>query len=473
LINGTISRWRVQAARVRLTADGWRAKRMGFSNDPFTPAQTRIDAEDVIAREQPNGDVLISARRNRLIVEERLPVPVSRRQLIQKEEEVENRWVLGIDNDDRDGLFVGRNLKPISFGTNTELNLQPQFMLQRAIDGGTDSDGDLGDLFGLEAKLSGDYNGYKLNARADISSFSDKDFLDNSRFWGSFSRNVNLGPLGEVRANLFGTYRYKTWNGSLGSSNIQAAYGAFAEKRGEWQDGATLHSYMIRGAIGDYYAERFDSNRMLRAGRGSLFGSLTSTIPLVVGETAELTPLAAYRYSPVAIVPGLSLNTNINSTLAMYGGGDHQESISFSGGPTITLGTFSKPFLDFTQITVVGGGTLRNGASPFKFDRIVDFGTLGFGVTQQLVGPLVLSTGVNLNVDPGSDYYGEVIDSSLELRWQRRSYDVGFYLNPYKGVGGVRFRLNDFDFGGTGVPFVPYTPANWFLDRTDQDGPPL
>ena len=86
---------------------------MGFSNDPFTPAQTRIDAEDVIAREQANGDVLISARRNRLIIEEQLPIPVTRRQLIQKEEEVENRWVFGIDNKDRDGFFVGRNLKPI------------------------------------------------------------------------------------------------------------------------------------------------------------------------------------------------------------------------------------------------------------------------------------------------------------------------------------------------------------------------
>ena len=106
LINGSISRWRVQADRITLEANGWRAERMGFSNDPFTPAQTRIDAEGVIARDQPNGDLLISARRNRLIVEDSLPIPVSRRQLIQKEEEVENRWVLGIDNDDRDGLFL-------------------------------------------------------------------------------------------------------------------------------------------------------------------------------------------------------------------------------------------------------------------------------------------------------------------------------------------------------------------------------
>ena len=92
-LTGTISRWRVQASKILITADGWEADRMGFSNDPFTPAQTRIDAEDVIAREQANGDVLISARRNRLIVEERLPIPVTRRQLIQKEVEVPRQQV--------------------------------------------------------------------------------------------------------------------------------------------------------------------------------------------------------------------------------------------------------------------------------------------------------------------------------------------------------------------------------------------
>ena len=206
---------------------------------------------------------------------------------------------------------------------------------------------------------------------------------------------------------------------------------------------------------------------MLRSGRGSVFGSLTSTFPLLSGEPAELTPQAAFRYSSVPIVPGVSLNTNINSTLAVYGVGDYQKTLSFSGGPTVTLGTFSKPFLDFTQFTVIGGGTLRSGASPFEFDRAVDFGSLGFGLTQQIVGPLVISTGVKVNVDPGSKYYGDVINSNIEFRWQRRSYDIGVYFNPYEGIGGVRFRLNDFDFTGTGVPFVPYNPMRVDLDDSD------
>ena len=466
-LNGTISRWRVQASKILITADGWEADRMGFSNDPFTPAQTRIDAEDVIAREQANGDVLISARRNRLIVEERLPIPVTRRQLIQKEEEVENRFVVGIDNRDRDGLFVGRNLKPLTIGTSTELSVQPQFMVQRAIDGDFNS---AADLFGLDAKLRGRYGNYKLNGDADISSFDPADILNSSRYWGSFGRDIDMGGLGVLTTNLFGAYRYRTWNGSLGETDINAAYGVYAQTKGSWSTGEVDHDYLIRGAIGDYDADRFNSNRRLRSGRGSLFASVTSKIPLLKGKTAELIPTAAYHYSPVPIVPGLSLNTNVNTSIAVYGDGRHQENLSLSGGPTITLGTFSKPFLDFTQISIVGSGSLKNGDSPFAFDRNVDLATLGVGLTQQIVGPVVLSTGVSYNVDPGSKFYGSTVNSNIELRWQRRSYDVGVYFNPYKGIGGVRVRLNDFDFKGTGVPFVPYTPTNW-METTDADRP--
>ena len=97
-------------------------------------------------------------------------------------------------------------------------------------------------------------------------------------------------------------------------------------------------------------------------------------------------------------------------------------------------------------------------------------GTLGIGITQQIAGPLVLNAGIGLNVDPASEYYGDVIDSNIELRWQKRSYEFGFYFNPYEGIGGFRFRLHDFDFKGTGVPFVPYTPTNW-METTNADRP--
>jgi hypothetical protein len=69
----------------------------------------------------------------------------------------------------------------------------------------------------------------------------------------------------------------------------------------------------------------------------------------------------------------------------------------------------------------------------------------------------VFSGGVGINVDPNSGTYGGVTNSYLEFRWQRRSYEIGVFYSPYDGLGGLRVKLNDFNFGGTGLPFVPYS----------------
>ncbi|MFL0784173.1 MAG: DUF3769 domain-containing protein, partial [Prochlorococcus sp.] len=145
-----------------------------------------------------------------------------------------------------------------------------------------------------------------------------------------------------------------------------------------------------------------------------------------------------------------------------------QKTITISAGPTLTLGTFSKPFLDYTRLSFSGSATLKSGNdSPFEFDQAIDLGTFGIGLTQQIAGPLVINAGVGLNVDRASPYYGDVVNSNIEISWKRRSYDFGFYFNPYKGIGGFRFRLNDFNFTGTGVPFVPYSPDNQ-LDQLEE-----
>ena len=81
------------------------------------------------------------------------------------------------------------------------------------------------------------------------------------------------------------------------------------------------------------------------------------------------------------------------------------------------------------------------------------------------MGPLVFNGGVGLNVDPGSGNYGEVTGSYLEVRWQRRSYEVGIFYSPYDGLGGLRVRLNDLNFSGPGVPFVPLTPSQAIEQR--------
>ena len=155
----------------------------------------------------------------------------------------------------------------------------------------------------------------------------------------------------------------------------------------------------------------------------------------------------------------------MSTRLDFYGDGTRQLDLSLSGGPTLTLGRFEKNFFDFTELTISGGGTLQQGESPFSFDRNVDLATLGIGLRQQLVGPLLISGGLGVNVDPSSPYYGDFTNAYGELVWSRRGYEFAIYYSPYEQVGGVRVKLNDFNYQGTGLPFVPYTPTDFTKKR--------
>ena len=480
LVKGTISRWRLQAGRLRFTPTTFSGDRVAFTNDPFTPAQAWMDSENVVGTLQANGDTVIRAERNTLLLEDRLPIPVTRTTRIKKQEEVENRWVLGYDKQDRDGYFLGRNIDA-RIGQRGRLTLQPQFMAQRAINGETNSyplpgepqgsatvsqPAKTSDLFGLEAILEQPIGSANLLANLDISTFNPDNIADGTRSFGNLKVPVTLPILGESTARLFGAYRFRTWNGTLGEETVYAAAGLSLEHTGvlpQW--GRLSSNYFWRTGFGNFKANVFDSRDVAALWRYNAIGSLNFGLPLWTGKAAPSTPSQALANSAVPIVPGLNLNANVLGTVAYFGDGTNQNTISLSGGPTLTLGHFIKPFLDYTQITVTGGGTLRQGLSPLAFDRAVDLSTLGIGLTQQLVGPLLFNGGIGFNIDPNSGAYGGVVASYVELRWQRRAYEIGIFYSPYDGLGGVRVKLNDFNFQGPGRPFVPYNPAQMPLQR--------
>jgi hypothetical protein len=480
LVKGSLSRWRLQAGRIRFTPTTLSGDRIAFSNDPFTPAQAWLDSENVVATLQPNGDTVIQARRNTLLLEDRLPIPVSRTTRIQKQEEVENRWVLGNDREDRDGFFIGRDFE-FRIGQRGALTVQPQFLVQRAFNDETDSyplpgqpqgfpavrqPAKTGDLFGLEVNLNQPIGRWDLAANLDISTFNPDNIADGTRSFGELSVPLTLPLLGTTTARLFGAYRFRTWNGSLGEEDVYAAGGISLENTGALPMWGRLSSnYYWRTGVGNFKANVFDSRELAALWRYNAIGSLNASLPLWTGKPAPATATAGLQNTAVPIVPGLSLNANLLGTVAYFGDGTNQNTLTLSGGPTLTLGRFVKPFLDYTQLTITGAGTLRQGLSPLAFDRAVDLGTLGIGLTQQLVGPLVFNGGIGVNVDPGSEFYGDVVSSYVELRWQRRAYEISVFYSPYDGLGGVRVKLNDFNFKGPGVPFVPLQPSQVPLQR--------
>ncbi len=471
LIDGSITKWRVQAEKVIINQNSWNSDKMSFSNDPYTPSQTRIEAYGVTAFEENDGSILIKSRRNRLILDERLSIPIIRSRRFKKKDDVENLWVFGFDERDRDGFFVGRHLRPVEIGNYYTLFLQPQFNFQRSLLGKTNSyvgrkdnlnaepvtqTAYASDLFGLKSELIGNSFGFKVDLNSEITSFNLDNISNASRYWGGLEKQAILPWIGNVSTRFFGSYRYRAWNGSLGETDIYSAYGAFLDKRGLLNLGRFNSNYLVRAGLGKYRADLFDSINEDDLWRANFYGSVNSNYPIWSGTKSALGDEALLRYSPQVVIPGLSINTNLRTSLSVYEGGKSLQTLTFSGGPSLTLGTFTKPYLDYTRLSITGSSTFKQGSSPFDFDQAVDLTTLGFGLTQQIAGALVLNTGFEMNVDSDSRYYGEVINSKIELRWQRRSYDLALYMNPQAREGGFTIRLNDFDFRGTGVPFVPY-----------------
>ena len=477
-VRGTISRWRIQARLLRFTPTTISGDRISFTNDPFTPAQVWMDSSNVLITFRPKVTE-IKAARNRLRFEDRLPIAVTRKTKL-KQEEIETKPAVGYDQTDRDGVFVGYRF-PVRFGDRLKLNLEPQFMAERAINGTTNvyplpgqpvaspavaQPATTADLFGLSARLSGPLAGFESQANLEMTTFNPENIPDGTRSWGDLRRSVKLPLIGSSTWRLFGAYRYRIWNGTLGEQDVYSAVGTSLEKQGimkRW--GKLSSSYYWRIGTGNYQSNPVNSVELLSVTQGTAISSLNFSYPLWVGKPAAATPLEGLQNTPELIVPGLKLDANVLGTLAYYSTGTNQNTVTLSGGPTLTLGHFVKPFLDYTRLTIVGSGTLRQGLSPLGFEQAVDLGTIGIGLTQQIAGPFVFSGGIGYNIDPNSTGYGNVTGSYVELRWQRRAYDIGIYYSPYQGIGGIRIRLNDFNFRGTGVPYVPYDPARAVLDR--------
>ena len=145
--------------------------------------------------------------------------------------------------------------------------------------------------------------------------------------------------------------------------------------------GPISNNLFWRAGIGNFQGTDFSTVNLADLWRASFYGSINSRLPLWSGKPLNPGSEAATRFSPVPVVPGLVLNTNLNTNLAYYGNGNQQQLFSVSGGPTLTLGHLQKNWFDYTQISVAAGGTLRQGL-PQRIDVLRHFQVNGLGIGQ-------------------------------------------------------------------------------------------
>ncbi len=449
---GEINNWRFKSDLIIIQENGWKSNRIDFTNDPFDPHQISFESIDVIAKEGDDGVLLITSSKTNLILDNRNKFSLGKRIFGGKKRE-KNQFELMFDSKDRDGLFVTRISEVTKINDNMKIEFQPQFLINRALIGKTNSYDnkdnksiDFLDLLGLNIKLNAKYRDWTYDSVNDLSTFNSTRFFSGVRHSSNLKKYFKMPVLDDASFNIFATYRSRAWNGTIGETEIKSAYGGFIEKNNYFTSGEIKNNLNLRLGTGKYEAEKLDSNKNISLWRSSIFASLDSEYQIWKRDKKNHSYNEDMQLSPVLIYPELLLRTNINSGYFIYEDGRDQGFIKFSFGPEIRLGSLEKKFLDYTKLSVMPGIKIKSGNSPFKFDNAVDLKTLNISFMQQIYGPLMFDIVSDMNIDANSENYGEYFDTKLGLLWHKRAYEFGIYYHPDNEAGGLYFRINGFDF---------------------------
>ncbi len=76
------------------------------------------------------------------------------------------------------------------------------------------------------------------------------------------------------------------------------------------------------------------------------------------------------------------------------------------------------------------------------------------GITQQIYGPFTFGVQTSVNLDTG-----EYTSTDFILQYSRRTYGITLRYNPELELGGISFRLSDFNWTGGTNPFSEVRPV--------------
>ena len=452
---GEINNWRFKSDLITIQENGWKSNKIYFTNDPLDPHQISFEAIDVIANEGDDGSLLITSSKTNVIFGNRNKFSLGKR-IFGGDKNNKNKFELIYDGKDRDGLVITRKIDSTKISNNSKLEIQPQFLINRAILGKTNSyDNNEGrdsksinfsDLFGLNIKVKSNYKDWKFDSLNDLSTLNTTRIFDGLRHSSNLKKYFKMPVLDDSIFNIFTTYRSRAWNGTFGETEIKSAYGGFIEKTYFFQSGEIKNNLNFRIGTAKYEAEKLKKNEIISLWRSSVFASLDSEYEIWKSSKKDLDLNKKINLSPISINPELLLRTNINSGYFKYEDGSDQGFIKFSLGPEIRLGKLERNFLDYTKLSVMPGIKIKSGNSPFKFDNAIDLKTLNISFMQQIYGPLMVDIVSNLNIDNSSENYGEYYDTKIGLLWHKRAYEFGIYYHPDNEAGGLYFRINGFNF---------------------------
>jgi len=440
---GNVNRLRFSAERISFTADGWQAYAVEVTNDPFSPPELKLTAREArLLRLKKTERRAVEAKHPRLVFDNRFSLPLLRsRVVIDRRQRDSGLPQIGFDGDERGGVFLERSFNLVA-AERVRWQVTPQYFVQRSI---LNDDSGIGraNAYGLVNDLAVQFSPHTLlEGRSELTSF------DFGELDGELRANLSLRQrIGDNNTLAFeSSFRDRQFNGSLGFQTIQSSFG-----------GTFVGEPVVLGNSGlnlGYQAGieriRAKTDQDLPPGQEEGFIALTRyqggltlsrSFGLWKGKALEATSDKGLRYSPVPIVPFLSLSTSIQGMLTGYSNGDAQNLLSGTVSLQGQLGHFAKSFLDYTAFRIGYSQAIWGEESPFLFDRFEDTRVLFGGITQQLIGPFQAGFQVAVNLDTD-----EQVNTSYVLQYSRRTYSVSIRYDSTLKLGGVSLQINGFNW---------------------------
>ncbi len=441
---GDVRRVRFEADEIEFYPEGWRAKKIRLTNDPFSPPELEVRAERAeLTRLSPLRDELV-ATHPRLVFDQRFSLPLLRNRVIFDRSQRQPALVnFGLDTEDRGGVFLEREIPVIPQGP-VQFTLTPQFLIQRAISNGGNPFNP--DNFGLKSNFLA-----QITPRTQVRAVGVLTSLDLGKVETNLRASLRAQQLiGTHTLSLEASYRDRLFNNSLGFQDIQSSIGAlfFSPIIPLGDTGINL-SYQVGYQYVNADTDRADllepirRNNRISLGRFQASAALSRGFLLWQGTPAPATPTEGLRYSPNPVVPYLSVALGLTGVGTSYSNGDRQNNLNGSVSLFGQVGHFSRPFLDYTAFNLTYTQVVRSGLSPFLFDRVADDQILYAGITQQIYGPFRLGFQTVYNVQTGRE-----ISTDYLLEYSRRTYSVGLRYNPVQQLGSVSLRISDFNWTG-------------------------
>ncbi|BAY12506.1 DUF3769 domain-containing protein [Calothrix sp. NIES-2098] len=450
---GLVKRLRFEAERIEFYPRGWQAQDVSITNDPFSPPELVLRAGKVtLTRESPLVD-RVRAQQGRLVFDQKFAVGIPREQqkIDRREREVTPAIATpGFDSDRRGGLYIERGFEPVTTD-RARWTITPQFFVQKAVEEGT---GDLAGLFGLRSRLNVTLNPKAvIEGRGDLTSLNLGDIENNLK--ASVRLRQTLGDRNPHLLNLEYSYRDRLYNGTLGFQTVQSSLGGvlISPVIPLGNSGINL-SYQAGAQYINANTDRPDllepnrENDRISLGRLQSSAALSGGLLLWQGQPLPPTATGGLRYTPNPVVPYLRAIAGVTGTTSYYTNGDNQSTLIGTIGLEGQIGHFSRPYLDYTAFNVTYSQGFTSGLSPFLFDRAVDNKVLSAGITQQIYGPFRLGFQTTVNLDTGRESSTDYI-----VEYSRRTYGVTLRYNPVLELGGISFRISDFNWSGGTDPF--------------------